>query len=160
MQQSVAQCRSLLMVAEPILSGLGDEHLNLEPIRGAKTAGWLLGHLCVTGDFGRRLCGRPPICPKEWRSRYNPGSQPSHSGDDYPPMAELVAAFRAVYADLADAALAANAATLESPNPYEPTRGRFPRAGDFVAYLLGGHLGYHLGQLSTWRAAAGLVVPR
>jgi hypothetical protein len=28
--------------------------------------------------------------------------------------------------------------------------------GDFVGYLLTGHLAYHLGQLVAWRTAAGL----
>ena len=55
---------------------------------------------------------------------------------------------RAIALELADAP--------ESANPFAPARTAFPTAGDFVAYLLTGHLAYHLGQLVAWRATAGL----
>mgnify|MGYP003577988096 CR=1 FL=1 len=50
MDSTVSQCRHLLAQAEPILAGLEDAHLALEPRPGVKTAGWLVGHLAVTGD--------------------------------------------------------------------------------------------------------------
>jgi hypothetical protein len=121
-----------------------------------KTAGWLIGHLAVTGDFARRLCGAIPICPLEWRARFNPGSHPSNNPADYPPMSDLCQTFREVYGDLCALASNTDSAALSIPNPYEPARADFPTAGDFVAYLMASHLPYHLGQLSAWRAAAGL----
>ncbi|MGQ0640465.1 MAG: DinB family protein [Gemmatimonadaceae bacterium] len=156
MRRSVAQCHFLMAMAQPILAGLDDSHLALKPQPESKTAGWLIGHLAVTGDFGRRLCGRVPLCPVEWRAAFNPGSQPSTERTSYPPMATLQDAFRAVYADLAAAALNADPSTLAAINPFTPARAAYPTAGDFVGYLLAGHLAYHLGQLSGWRAAAGL----
>jgi hypothetical protein len=155
MNSSIRQCHHLLADAEPILAALDDSHLALEPQPGTKTAGWLIGHLAVTGDFGRRLCGRAPLCPVEWRAGFNPGSLPSHAADAYPRMAVLAAMFRTVYADLCDAALATPDAR-SAPNPFAPARAGFPTAGDFVDYLLSAHLAYHLGQLVAWRAAAGL----
>jgi hypothetical protein len=152
MNPSVAQCRHLLSLADAILTGLDDSHRALEPRPGTKTAGWLVGHLAVTGDFARRLCGRPPLCPVEWRAKFNPGSQPSPHQDDYPPMATLIDRFRAVYADLG--ASAPDPQTLTSENPFAPARAAFPTSGEFLAYLMSGHLGYHLGQLGAWRAAA------
>ena len=71
-------------------------------------------------------------------------------------MSALCEAFRAVYRDLCTSALSAEPALLSRPNPYEPGRGDFPTAGDFVRYLMTGHLAYHLGQLTAWCAAAGL----
>jgi hypothetical protein len=156
MQSTVRQSRTLLALANRALAGLSDDHLALEPVAGTKTAGWLVGHLAITGDFGRRLCGRPPHCPKEWRVLFNPGSTPAHDGADYPPMRELASSLLAVYDDLANAALDADPALLAVENPYEPTRAGFPTSGDFVGYLLAGHFAYHLGQLVSWRAAAGL----
>ncbi|MGH7677242.1 MAG: DinB family protein [Gemmatimonadaceae bacterium] len=157
MNSNVAQCSHLLFLAESILAGLDDRHLALEPHPGAKTAGWLIGHLAVTGDFGRRICGRTPLCPKDWRAKFNPGSQPSRERDEYPAMSELTEAFRAVYADLCEAATSVDPAALSDENPYAPGRIAFPTSGDFLAYLMAGHLGYHLGQLATWRAAAGVA---
>lgn len=156
LQVSAAQCRHLLGQSDLILAGLGDAHLALEPQPGTKTAGWIVGHLAVTGDFARRLCGRPPLCPIEWRPKFSAGTQPSVQQADYPAMSELCDAFRAVYADLSAAAPGADAVKLAGENPYAPARASFPTAGDFVAYLLAGHLGYHLGQLVAWRGAAGL----
>lgn len=156
MNSCIAQTRFLLKLAEKVMAGLDDSHRALEPKPGVKTAGWLVGHLTVTGDFARRLCGRKPLAPKEWRAMFNPGTQPSHDATTYPPMTELIAMFRAVYTDLCDAAATADAATLAAPNSYEPARPDYPTAADFVPYLISGHLGYHLGQLVAWRGAAGL----
>ena len=49
MNGSVAQCQHLLSVAKAIFVGLDDSHRAFEPQVGTKTAGWLIGHLAVTG---------------------------------------------------------------------------------------------------------------
>ena len=138
------------------LADLTDDHLALEPISGTKTAGWLVGHLSVTGDFGRRICGLTPMCSKEWRALFNPGTFPSLDRSVYPPMAELREIAMAVYRDFFSSAPNASEETLAMPNPYTPAIGAFPTAGDFAAYLMTGHLAHHLGQLGSWHAAAGL----
>ena len=148
-----AQCRHLLKTYGPLLDGLDDSHRSNQPTPEGKTAGWLVGHLAVTGDFGRRLCGAKPICPPDWRAKFNPGTKPSTNAADYPPMAEMVARLREVYADLPTAFESAGE-KLAADNPFEPGRTAFPTSGDFAAYLMTGHLGYHLGQLYGWRAAA------
>jgi len=155
-----AQCRHLVALTERAVADLEDSHCALEPAPGVKTAGWLLGHLAVTGDFARRLCGRPPLCPREWRTAFNPGSQPSHNTSDYPSMPLLRETLLAVYTDLAAAAPTVDPAVFALPNPFAPGLAGFPTAGEFVAYLLTGHLAYHVGQLMTWRAAAGLPAER
>ena len=156
MKESVSQCRFLLTVLAEATAGLDDTHRALLPQTGAKTAGWILGHLAVTGDFARKLCGRQPVCPKDWRAKFNPGTTPSENGADYPPMAELIAKLHEVYADLSDAAMTADPATLAGDNPFVPARAAFPTSRNFVPYLLAGHFAYHTGQLVGWRAAAGL----
>jgi hypothetical protein len=141
------------------MSGLTDEHRALQPIAGVKTAGWLVGHLSVTGDFGRRICGLTPMCSKEWRSLFNPGTFPSLDASVYPPMAELLDTCVAVYKDfLANAPDAADD-VLAMPNPYTVAITAFPTSGDFASYLMTGHLGHHMGQLGSWHAAAGLARP-
>jgi hypothetical protein len=54
MNATVGQCQYLLALAEPIFDGLVDAHRALEPEPGVKTAGWLVGHLAITGEFARR----------------------------------------------------------------------------------------------------------
>ena len=156
MQAIVVQCRFLMREMEMIVSGLAEEHRALQPRPGAKTAGWLIGHIAVTGDFGRRLCGRTPLCPKEWRALFNPGSQPSPNAEVYPSMESLCRAAQDVYRDLCDAVLSADPSSLAVETPYAPARADMPTADIFVRYLMSGHLAYHLGQLTEWRAAAGL----
>ena len=141
------------------LADLNDNHLALEPIAGLKTAGWLVGHLSVTGDFGRRICGLTPICSKEWRALFNPGTFPSLDRSIYPPMAELCETVANVYRDFFTSAPEAAEDVLAMPNPYTPALTAFPTAGDFAAYLMTGHLAHHLGQLGSWHAAAGLRNP-
>jgi hypothetical protein len=154
-----AQCRHLLKTYGSLLDGLDDSHRANQPMPDGKTAGWLVGHLAVTGDFGRRLCGAKAICPADWRARFNPGTKPSTNAADYPPMSEMVARFREVYTDL-PVSFENAGDKLAVENPFEPGRRSFPTAGDFAAYLMTGHLGYHLGQLYGWRAAAGNQVQR
>jgi hypothetical protein len=151
-----AQSRYLLAQSARILAGLDNDQLALEPSPGMKTAGWLIGHLAVTGDFARRLCGREPLCPKEWRATFNPGTHPSADPSVYPPLPSLRERLVAVYSDLAASFPSADESALGTPNPYAPARDGFPTAGDFVAYLMTGHFAYHLGQLFAWRAAAGM----
>ena len=156
MKASIDQCRYQLSLASGVLVRLDDSHRALEPQPGAKTAGWLVGHLAVTGDFGRYLCGARALCPSAWRAAFNPGTRPSLDPAHYPPMSVLSETLLGVYRDLPTTAVAAKPELLARPNPYEPARADFPTSGDFVAYLMGSHLAYHFGQLVTWCAAAGL----
>jgi len=156
MQDAIRLSIFMLSQARPILDGLGDEHRGLEPMPGTKTAGWLVGHLAFTGDYGRRLCERKPLCDSSWTERFAPGTQPSHDHDSYPPMSEMVGMFGTVYTDLIAAASEAPRHVLSNPNPYTSARDRFPTVRDFLFHLMTSHLAYHLGQLATWRGAAGL----
>jgi DinB superfamily len=159
MDAAATQATFLLRQSQRWLANLENRHRALVPLPGLKSAGWLLGHLVVTGDFGRRLCGLAPIASKEWRALFSPGTFPSLDADSYPPMQTLVATFRSVYSDFAARAPAASVAALDEPNPYEPARADFPTGRDFARYLLTGHLAHHLGQLSVWRVAAAAIDP-
>jgi hypothetical protein len=90
---------------------------------------------------------------------FNPGTQPALDEFTYPSMAELVDTLHRVYADLRDAATQLDDAAFAGPNPFPPSGRQLKNAGEFIAYLLTGHLGYHLGQLQAWRAAAGVRRP-
>lgn len=156
MKDAATVCLHLLGYAQPLLRDLTDDHLALPAATSGKTAGWILGHLCVTGDFIRRKGGRPPLTPKDWGPRFAPGTQPSTVRNDYPSMDALQTAFDNLYRDLIAAAPALPPELLATPNPYEPGRGRFVTFGEFLKWIMTGHLGYHLGQLYGWRDAAGL----
>ena len=156
MKEAALICRHLLTYAELTLPDLTDEHLALVSETNGKTAGWIIGHLCVTGDFLRRKSGRPPMTPREWGPKFTIGSKPSRVRDDYPAMEELRSTFMKIYRDLAECAPDLPAELLAGPTPFEPGRSRFPTMRDFMTWVLTGHLGYHLGQLYGWRSAVGL----
>ncbi len=160
MQDSIAQCRYLLRLAEGAVDDLDDSHAALSPMPGRKTAGWLIGHLVVTADGGRRICGREALCPKEWRRMFGRGSQPSAIRGEYPAMSQLRAMLTTTYDDLCDVALSMSPEFAAAVNPYEPARGEFPSIGLFVRWMLTGHLAYHLGQLTLWREATGMDARR
>ena len=149
-------CTYMLGYAAPALADLTDEHRALAPAPNSKTAGWILGHLCVSGDYVRRKCGRPPLTPREWGPKFAPGTQPSLVASEYPSMTELRSTLDAVYRDLAEIAPTWNDEMLDGENPLEFSRHRFPTARGFFSHVMTSHLGYHLGQLAGWRAAAGL----
>ena len=156
MKDAATICTHLLSYARPLLADLGDEHLATPAATSGKTAGWLIGHLCVTGDFMRRKSGRPPLTPKEWGPKFGPGTQPSRAREDYPSRDALRTAFEGIYDDLIALAPTLSAETLAAPSPFEPGRARFATAGSFLTWIMTGHLGYHLGQLYGWRCATGL----
>ena len=156
MKNAAITCRHLVKYAAPSLSDLTDAHLARASIPGGKTAGWIVGHLCITGDFVRRKADRPPFTAKDWRTKFAPGTSAPPSAAEYPPMADLRDALNRIYTDLADAAESFPAELLSGPNPFEPAQPRFATFGEFAAWIMTGHLGYHLGQLSEWRASAGM----
>jgi hypothetical protein len=156
MKDAALICTHLLTYARPMLADLGDEHLALPAATSGKTAGWLIGHLSITGDFVRRKSGRPPLTPKDWGPKFGPGTQPSRARDDYPTMDELRTAFEGIYNDLISVAPTIPPEQLAAPSPFESGRARFATAGEFMTWIMTGHLGYHLGQLYGWRSSAGL----
>lgn len=93
------------------------------------------------------------MTPKDWGPKFTLGTMPSTAAADYPPMAELRTAFKNVYADLTRIAPALSEELLAGPGPFEQVRDRFPTFGSFLTWIMTGHLGYHLGQLSEWKAS-------
>jgi hypothetical protein len=139
-----------------MLEGLTDAHLNLEPQPGLKTAGWILGHLCISGDYALKVCGGNPRGPREWRQIFSPGTQPALDSTTYPKMSELCETFRAIYSELCERYPKVDESTLTPPTPVDIAREAFPTLREFVPYLMTSHLSYHLAQLGDWRRAAGI----
>ena len=162
MEAAARTCTHLLGVARGLVADLGDADAAAPAAPTGKTPGWLLGHLSVSGDFVRRKFGAAPLTPKDWGPKFGPGTQPSHSPPDYPPMTELRAVFDGVYADLALIAPAISVDALSGPSPFANVsvapelalaRDAFPTLGAFASWIMTGHFAYHLGQLSGWKEA-------
>jgi hypothetical protein len=155
MENVSRSCAQLTKLGGTLIGDLTDADLASPSTPNGKTAGWLLGHLCVTGDFVRRKSGGTPLTPKEWGPKFTMGTKPSVVAADYPPMVELRTAFENVYGDLIKIAPTISPEVLAGPSPFQQTADRFPTLGAFLTWIMTGHLGYHLGQLSEWKATRG-----
>jgi hypothetical protein len=75
---------------------------------------------------------------------------------DYPSKAELLTKFDEAHDLLQRAVVAATPEQLAKPSPHPRTKDKLPTIQDLVGFLLTGHFGVHLGQLTTWRRMIGL----
>jgi DinB superfamily len=146
----------LLQYCRMLVGDVADERLAEQPLPGVNHPAWVLGHLTFSADRAAGLLGAEKELPAEWTTRFGPGSKPAPSRSDYPGKDELLRAVEQGFERLRRLAGAATAEQLGRPstNPY--TKDALPTVREAVAFLLTGHLGVHLGQLSAWRRMTGL----
>jgi DinB superfamily len=146
----------LMQYCRMLVGDIADERMAEQPLPGVNHPAWVLGHLAFSADRARGLLGAEKELPAEWTRQFGPGSKPSASRSDYPPKDELLRAVEKGFERLRQQATAATPEQLAQPttNPY--TKDALPTVKEGVAFLLTGHLGVHLGQLSTWRRMTGL----
>lgn len=147
-----------LAYCERLTADLDESRLGAIPAEGLKPPVWVLGHLAIVGDLGRKLFGASMVCPQAWHTQFAPGSDATALPDPLPSKAELVSAIDSGYREIQRLAQAADPQTMAAPNPLPMPflQQNLPTVGDLVAHLLTTHMAVHLGQLSTWRRVAGL----
>ncbi|MBI1292699.1 hypothetical protein GC173_15905 [bacterium] len=138
--------------------GITDELSVSEAIPTLAPPRWQFGHLVVVAHLGGTLVGGTAFLPDSWREMFGGGTR-LNPEVNYPSMAEIVDNLQRAHQMAADALSAASDDLLISQTSLERLRPRFPQTGDAVAFLLGTHVGYHLGEVMAWRKAAGLGVP-
>ena len=85
-----------------------------------------------------------------------PGSECVSDRSIYAKKDELLSVLDRVHTDLASAFESVSDDVLASPFPVEEWRDFFPTLADAAVYVMTHHEGYHLGQITQWRRAAGL----
>ena len=144
-----------LMYAKRLLEGVTDDHRCSQPAGVPNHATWVIGHLAKSTDFAGSMLGIAPACPDGWGSLFGKDSVPDTDATRYPDLATLMAhleqghdrvaeAYRGVADDVLGAAATAGPKEL------------FPTVGDLLHFIVTSHETLHLGQLSSWRRAAGL----
>lgn len=79
------------------------------------------------------------------------------AGTIYPPMTEIVEAFRRVHTAALDQLATLSDERLGGPNPREGRiREMFPTLGGVLMFYMTSHMMLHLGQVSAWRRCFGL----
>lgn len=148
----------LLGYCRMLLADIADERLAEQPLPGVNHPAWILGHLAFSADLAAVRLGGEKRLPAAWAAKYGPGSTKSSNRGDYPSKEELLKSVEQEFERARQLAKEATNEQLAAPtvstNPL--IRAGLPTTRDGVAFLLTGHLGGHLGQLSTWRRMIGL----
>ena len=157
MLDSPTQVNLLLMqYCRTLLADIPDGRMAEQPVPGVNHPAWVLGHLALTADGTLEKLGGQKALPASWGALFGAGSKPSDARGDYPPKDELLRAFEQSYQQLRQKAATAGPEQLSQPTANPRAKETLPTMREVVAFLLTGHLGVHLGQLSSWRRMIGL----
>ncbi len=142
---------------EKITADIPDNDLWTPGAGHGHTAGWLLGHLAITGEFGQQLLGGAIQRP-DWVPLFGPGSHDPVAADaQTDSKSQLVDAVWKTYEQLRALNADASAETLQSPHSIQLFQNTpITTTGQAVALILTNHYGFHLAQLSSLRRESGL----
>jgi hypothetical protein len=146
----------LLQYCRTLVGDIADEQLAEQPHAGVNHPAWILGHLAWAADGALAMLGAPKVLPDEWKTLFASGSKPSASRAVYPSKNELLRAVEGGYLQARQKAASASPERLSRPTTSPRAKETLPTFREMVAFLLTGHMGVHLGQLSSWRRMLGL----
>jgi hypothetical protein len=146
----------LIRYCQRLIADIAGERLTEQPCAGVNHPAWILGHPALTADGSLARLGAPKTLPAEWATLFGPGSKPSASPSAYPSKDELLGAVEQRYQELRQRAASASEEQLSQPTTNPRAREALPTAREMLAFVLTGHMGVHLGQLSAWRRMIGL----
>jgi len=157
MLDSAIQVNLFLMgYSRMLLADIPDERMAEQPVAGVNHPAWILGHLAWAADGTLEKLGGQKALPAEWTTLFGSGSKPSAARGNYPSKDELVQAAEQSYQRLREKATTATAEQLARPTTNPRAKEALPTFKEFLAFLLSGHVGVHLGQLTSWRRMIGL----
>ncbi len=147
-------------LARNLVADVPCERFAEEPFAGAKHPAWVLGHLTLAGAMGVAYLKDPTNptpamegLPQEWMPLFM--GPPLADRGAYPTKDEILGAFDQAHAGFSTAVQHGPEEVFNMIFPNEQWRSFFPTLGSAGFYLMAHHEGYHLGQLSQWRRAAG-----
>ena len=140
-----------------LLKDIADERMAEQPMPGVNHPAWILGHLAFSADGVISRLGGEKLLPSEWVSLFGPGSKVSNVRSGYPSTEELLRAVEQGFEMAREMARLATSEQLATPTANPTMKAGLPTAREGVSFLLTGHLGVHLGQLSAWRRMIGLA---
>lgn len=147
----------LIQYCRSMLADLPDERFADQPVAGVNHPAWILGHLAWAADGVLGTLGAPKKHSPEWKALFGSGTKPTSTRRDYPSKDELIRAFEQGYHEARQSVAAATTEQLAQPTTNARAKDKLPTAKEFIAFLLTGHVGIHLGQLSAWRRLIGLA---
>ncbi len=147
----------LLQYCRMLTADIADERFAEQPLPGANHPAWILGHLAFSADIAVGLLGGEKTMPAEWVELFKPSSVMRTARADYASKDELLKVVERCFENARQ--LAANAAPEQLAAATENPRMKdaLPTNRERLSFLLTGHLGVHLGQLSAWRRMVGMA---
>jgi DinB superfamily len=146
----------LMQYCRMLVGDIPDERMAEQPHAGVNHPAWILGHLALMADGTLDRLGGQKALPAEWATLFAAGSKPSASRGAYPAKDALLRAAEESYQQVRHKAATATPEQLSRPTANPRAREVLPTSKEMLAFLLSGHMGVHLGQLSSWRRMIGL----
>jgi hypothetical protein len=141
-------------MVQMMCSDLTDDEFRHQPVPGANSAAWIVGHLAVVARRTAERLGAAdlPVLTEEFVGRFSQTRKPAAEQPDLGSKSELLDLFERCTGKLIEVvgSLPAEALTAPSPNPG-------PFATNYGEAVLFGalHVTMHCGQLSTIRRSLG-----
>jgi len=154
-----ANLRLSIGYGEKLAADIPAEKFTFKPHPTMNHPAWCFGHLSVYPDrLFVNAFGRPDLAKtnEQFEKLFAAGTECLADPKVYPSKEEIMAHFVGRYKAMADLLPSVTDATLEEVNPNEKMRERMPKKGNAVFFLCANHIMMHLGQVSSWRRAAGL----
>jgi len=153
--------RMLLMLAEGLLKDIKPEDFGKKPEGvDCNTPAFIFGHLAIYPEMLLPMLGKADEADvnEQYEAFFKHGVDCQDDPDCtiYPPQAEIVERFMTRMNAAIDALENASDDLVSQVNPNENMREKLPTVGVMCDFLLNAHVGFHLGQLSTWRRCMGL----
>ncbi len=146
----------LLHYCRLLAADIADEQMTDQPAPCVNHPAWILGHLAFSAEMIVDRLGGEKFLPPQWADLFKPGSTPRAARGDYPGKDELLKGLEDAFARARSTIAAAPVETLTIPTPNPRMKEGLPTLREIAAFILTGHLGVHLGQLSSWRRMTGL----
>jgi hypothetical protein len=146
----------LLQYTRTLVGDIADERMAEQPVAGVNHPAWILGHLAWTADNALAMLGAAKTLPAEWVPLFARESKPSASRGMYPSKDELLHALARSYEQVRQKVAAAAPEQLAAPTTNPRVKDALPTLKELIAMILTGHVGIHLGQLTSWRRMIGL----
>jgi hypothetical protein len=146
----------LLRYCRLLVGDIPEERMTEQPVAGVNHPAWILGHLAWAADGMLEKFGGTKTLPAEWTALFGAGSKTTTARGDYPSKDVLLGAVERSYEQLRQMAATAGAERLSLPTTSPRAKEVLPTLKEMTAFLLSGHMGVHLGQLSSWRRMIGL----
>ena len=146
----------LIQYCRTLMADIPDDRMAEQPLSGVNHPAWILGHLALTADTALGLLGAEKSLPTEWNPLFGLGSKPVVVRSTYPSKEEMLRAVEQGYERVRQRVVAATPEQLSQPTTNPRMKDSLPTAKDRIAFMLTGHVGGHLGQLSAWRRMIGM----